>query len=874
MFQGLSCTDNGWANRRSRSSGNTPYGHTHSHARQDGPAVGSGPRAENFSGYGWAPQLAPPPAPPVGAWRLDAPNVDGPARGVQPSHASAPMTTTSSLPTFQGQYDAPSTAAPAPLPEIPQKERKLEFLLRTIDERLVTRKTSGVERWEPHDTNLLKQLIEEHRKVGADGTMRMRTMRTALAYYVVLMDCRQAEQIDPTPEEILDALRLGIRDIVFDLCEDYERDSRKEAYRALLDLSSKDPSLALNNCSVLVQLLQNSDDDDELELVREMLAKHVELSMSSDFPALTLTACLQVVINDFGDLRRQVFDFLSSCSGRRIVESIIGDCIRESILARHLALVLPAAEEEEYPRILDLLHMLQDVWPDADSLSAEEKAATKEGGTALLWNLCRVLMSKSKTYVFAAAGDDGAHCLSSRSIDRLVDTSSECSSSVILHGGAVFNHATKVLADMAPTGVDEVTTSSDAKLFLDKLAMSTRYLFCYLPPEGSDTVKNTALKHFSPAQRIALFRSMANLAARVASAARKAPTVLNFGGETLAKDIALVSIRALLTHVPVAGSTTQSSNDGRAGSGESDGQDAYTILAAEALLTAIDQCESYLSSVSRNPTTLFEKDEARDRVRSLNTLARALNDKGTAMEEVLEAAKVVLSLSQEYSQQLRSGHKCLAPKWMQAPPLFPHWKASMPETAATEKETKNSARKRKESVDVPIFERRVRGRGNVHFSSDGAELAPSPLTSAIPCRPAAAHDAATASHSSSAPPRGPAAARPTEVPREAEWSSQASTGISIRGASQADHSSPALRYDSYRPGLAGLRADFPRSPTFGDRICGRSQPDLWPRPRYRDRDAPPAHDRFDARDEHRSRRRDEQDPHRSRPNSSRSGWDD
>ncbi|SPO26467.1 uncharacterized protein UTRI_04056 [Ustilago trichophora] len=849
--------DNGWGDRRSRF--------------HNGPAP-LPPLASQQGGDLQVPQvghgydLPAPSSSTVSAWRLDHHRENmGPSNAVPRLPPLDHQLTTQAIPSVVMEPKATSPALPgtsehiemsAVLTIVPQKERKLEFLLRTIEDRLASKRAASTPRWERSDANQLKWLIQEHQKVGMDGTMKIRTMKTALGYYSVLTNCQKAKQIDPMPEDTFDTLRNGVRNIVFDLCEDIDRGVRMQGYRAVLELSLKDPCLARNNCSVLVQLLQNDSDEQELELVREMLAEHVGLAMSDDHPGMSLTDCLQIVLNDFGHLRDHVFAFLSSICGQRALEPILMDAgHRQVILAHHLASALPFASRREFSKITTgLLADLQAIWVDEEtSFSEEERAAAKDAAVKVLWALCGFLMVQSKACPLPILPVDSTSSVLAVDTERLMEGFPACRDPAVSNGAKLYSISVAVSERMI-ANLEESAQSkvSEARRFLNELDISVRYLFCYLPlPQESEQDAGSALKYFTPIQRIVVFRSAANLAARAALAAKQAPAQLSYGGESVTKDIALVSTRALLTHVLVSGMAIRGSSEGKTASVSSEAQEAYAMLAAEALLAAIDQCEMYLSSLRDRVTTVFTDSAAHERIRALTMLARDIIEQRRGTEEVIQAAEIVLSLGREYSARWRSTTVHPTPAWLMSPPDFPDWKSPVsgtstagptrgidakaandakepkgstgrdnpkePQRSTESKESPEStrsdqSRKRQGNDDEgSTAERRVRGRGSVQASSDEAD-------------PGWDTEAASSK-------RAPLPPRPE-------------TGVSIRGASQTEHHrSPTMRENFYhRPGASEQRAEQSRSSAYEDRAAGRRQSDRWPRDgaqaSYRDRGVP------------------------------------
>ncbi|KAJ9479738.1 hypothetical protein PHBOTO_003230 [Pseudozyma hubeiensis] len=142
--------DSGWGNRRHPGSGRNV-----AHEQADLPRHRSG-HHNSFNG------ARPPPESP-------------PKRAASPRYGWAPETRQilgtqdPRRPTASQQDVQRPPSPPASAVEVPEKEIKLEYLLRTIEARLHAARQTP--RWQRLDTHLLVQLVEEHKKVGKDGTM-------------------------------------------------------------------------------------------------------------------------------------------------------------------------------------------------------------------------------------------------------------------------------------------------------------------------------------------------------------------------------------------------------------------------------------------------------------------------------------------------------------------------------------------------------------------------------------------------------------------------------------------------------------------------------------------------------------------------------
>lgn len=379
-------------------------------------------------------------------------------------------------------------------------------------------------------------------------------MHTSLASFLILTRCHLEGRVDDQAQASFEMLRERVQNVIFDCCEDPRRHVREEGYQALLLLSTSDLTSIKSNCWALLQLLQNNGDGEAL-VVQDILASHIKLSLSD---------CLDVLVNDgcFGPLRGLALDFLSSDRGRNSWATIIDNGPLEIDLARRLAPVLLVANRAEMLQLRDLLFVLRKVWPEANTAAQPqaERQAARDVGAALLWNLCRSLMVQAETYVFTEPSVDNAASAScilpDITTDRLVAAAPMCSAPVIFDGYALFDNLMQILlgSDVPEYELGTELRVSKAKRFIDRLEASTQYLHCFLPviePYGGGGKAQTALHHFTPVQRIVFFRSAANLATRVFSAAQQCPQELSFPGEKLLYDIATVTLQALLVSSPI-----------------------------------------------------------------------------------------------------------------------------------------------------------------------------------------------------------------------------------------------------------------------------------------------------------------------------------
>lgn len=442
------------------------------------------------------------------------------------------------------------------MPEIRRDERKLEYLINATDRRFETYQHDTRRRWAKSDLELVLRMLEESRAVKPDLYLAMRALNTAVATFRIITTGYEKDQVEPGLEDTFHAFRTQVQNLVFDLCEADDSKIRKKAYPAVLKLSLADLNLARSNCSALVQLLQNDKSDGELETVQDVLTRHLELWRS---------ICLPIIIDEwcFSDLRPRILDFLSTPGAHDALAAIIDDGPAEADLALRLARVLPMCKQQEFSKIADLLFPLTKLWPEADaSVPDEEKRLARDAGVAVLWNVTKVLMRRGKTLAFSDRGDDAfPDHLRFLDTERQAEGPSACTAPVILGGDILLNNLINITLRI---GVSEgegecdgrlvtETEPSEAGRFTKDLEDSARYIFCFLPVGGHLREDNSpqdtaagALHHFSPLQRIVFFRSIANSATKISTAAVHCPPELGFSGEATVSDLAMVTSQALL----------------------------------------------------------------------------------------------------------------------------------------------------------------------------------------------------------------------------------------------------------------------------------------------------------------------------------------
>lgn len=273
------------------------------------------------------------------------------------------------------------------------------------------------------------------------------------------------------------------------------------------------------------------------------------------------------------------------------------------------------------------------------------------------------------------------------------------------------------------------------------------------------------------------------------------------------------------------GMAIRESSQRRATDVQSDAHDSYLILAAEALLVAIHQCESYL--LAHTSKHVQNDPRMRDKVRALTRLAEGITEQKNVPEQVLESAIILSALGAAYFKVRSKSADLAMPKWLMPPPPIPAWeplsarKATLESSKESATKGSGSTHKRRRSKESAAKEtrdsddtskgRRVRGRGAVHATFDGA------VDNGWPTLPS---------------------------PRSAASRSSADTGIAVRGVSSADdsRSSTVRPIDTYRPSEKVSRADANR----------------WSRV-----NSPPAHSRSKGEESPRKPQRMEQDSPRS-----------
>lgn len=383
---------------------------------------------------------------------------------------------------------------------------------------------------------------------------------------------------------------------------------------------------------------------------------------------------------------------MTSPAGRKAWASVFDNVADEIDLARRLAPVLPIANRDEFSKLIELMNDLQSIWIERGAKITEAEQEARWAGAALLWNMSRVWMRQSKTYTFPSPIKDDesrlVQVLSCAATESLVKEAEIYREPVIANGAKLFSEIVQFSDGKTPEAeISGLTKPSKGKLFIDELEVSVRSFLCFMPPAyDTDTEKtSTVVDHFEATQRIAFYRATANLAAKIAVAAKAVRPNLGFAGETTAKDVAQAAVRALLVNplcntrpgeqslttflplrqssVPVDDNRIEKTQPGKTA------RRAYAVLAGEALLLAIHFCESYLTSV--NAILPWQDRILRDQVRALTKVARSIDDNtGDTPKEILDAATTVCKLGTE-RMQLIVGTDFPAPRWFIEPPPFP-----------------------------------------------------------------------------------------------------------------------------------------------------------------------------------------------------------
>ncbi len=368
----------------------------------------------------------------------------------------------------------------------------------------------------------------------------------------------------------------------------------------------------------------------------------------------------------FKTWRSLVLDFMTSPAGRKAWASVFDNVADEIDLARRLAPVLPIANRDEFSKLIELIHDLQSIWIERGAKITEAEQEARWAGAALLWNMSRVWMRQSKTYTFPSPIKDDesrlVQVLSCAATESLVKEAEIYREPVIANGAKLFSEIVQFSDGKTPEAeISGLTKPSKGKLFIDELEVSVRSFLCFMPPAyDTDTEKtSTVVDHFEATQRIAFYRATANLAAKIAVAAKAVRPNLGFAGETTAKDVAQAAVRALLvsplcntrpgeqslttflplrqSSVPVDDNRIEKTQHGKTA------RRAYAVLAGEALLLAIHFCESYLTSV--NAILPWQDRILRDQVRALTkSLAALMTTLGTPLKRSLTRQRRSASL--------------------------------------------------------------------------------------------------------------------------------------------------------------------------------------------------------------------------------------
>ncbi|KAG5716374.1 Apoptosis inhibitor 5 [Termitomyces sp. T112] len=193
---------------------------------------------------------------------------------------------------------------------------------------------------------------------------------------------------------------------VYDLCEDQTPAVRIEGYTAVTELSKANNRLVSRNADVLLQLLQ-SDEPDEVEIVKDALLKHLEMDA-------------KVTLGVFFDQMAPLDDSMDDeekdirVKLRKVVLKFLTEDARKAIVERH---AVPGSEAEEtlIDNLLVVIPKLayKDVEIIVEEIFLKLKTFKTSSSSSRGSDILKVLLNKVTELLSKASRPDGAALLHS-----------------------------------------------------------------------------------------------------------------------------------------------------------------------------------------------------------------------------------------------------------------------------------------------------------------------------------------------------------------------------------------------------------------------------------------------------------------------------
>ncbi|KAG6900547.1 hypothetical protein C0993_009124 [Termitomyces sp. T159_Od127] len=193
---------------------------------------------------------------------------------------------------------------------------------------------------------------------------------------------------------------------VYDLCEDQTPSVRIEGYTAVTELSKANNRLLSRNADVLLQLLQ-SDERDEVEIVKRALLEHLEMDART---TLGVFFDQMAPLDDgMDEEEKDIRDKL-----RKVVLKFLTEDARKAIVERH---AVPGSEAEEtlVDNLLAVIPKLayKDVEIIVEELLLKLKAFKTSSSSSRGSDILKVLLNRVTELLSKAGRPDGAPLLRS-----------------------------------------------------------------------------------------------------------------------------------------------------------------------------------------------------------------------------------------------------------------------------------------------------------------------------------------------------------------------------------------------------------------------------------------------------------------------------
>ncbi|KAN0065250.1 hypothetical protein ACQY0O_001747 [Thecaphora frezii] len=690
-------------------------------------------------------------------------------------------------------FDSTSSRARSLSPPLPAEEAHVRDLARAVDRDIIQRNRQLSLIWSKAHSDALDNLLKAADRAELPASKK-RAVDPLLKGFALLTDCRKEGRLDPSQKGRSGDLKEEFVNFIYDLCEDGSDHVRKLGYAAMRHLSRSDPMLLKRNADVLVQLLQN-EEPTEHDLIAQSLVGHLEQSPIEAF---------DVIIQDHakGELRYLALSFLASPQAEKAMEDkVVGNAQHEAALALRLADVIPLANDEEMELIKVLLRPLSTLWlPSFDFATTEEYENASTSASRLLVKLVEGFLVRFRRAGGGNGSGDGSGMLRDQS--RVIEEVLSGSELLSTDSGSEMQDAHQLFKDLLEVSTfepasDAASGASPAVVYVKDAQKAQRFVHKFLSDSTDAATAPTLLRHLGAPLRILVLRFAAEVTAKVAVAADRAPVEAQWSGQESKQRLARAAINAINAifpddaHIPLdTPSATQ----------------AYDILVAEALLMVLVHAAPPIRSTGQALHPQLEEQGFKDRLRYLYGASQVIKSgwQGEGQGSVREAGKSVFDIAREYLKPRHLWNNiAIRPTWFTAPPVFPPPASAKEETKKRGRDADDDADKRAATRSERESEKRSRPSDSGAAPPSKRPPPPAPRGRGTTQAPPIASSDSVWDEDDLFPPRSlPLASRSStgnETPK----------GLSIRGAAASERtksnpSSPAPTAEQAERGLSIL----------------------------------------------------------------------